>query len=148
MTDDLNADVVVIGGGPAGVAAALAAAQNQARTILVESSPMVGGNAISGLPLLGCCNSLGQWIVGGVLNDLLNGCKRLGGYIGAICDWRTLYGVCVSPDILRLVMIERLAQLGVRVLLYTRIDAVETDGGYVESLIASNKRGRFRVRAP
>ena len=60
-------EVVVAGAGPAGVAAAIAAAANGARTLLVESAGTVGGDAITGLPILGACNSHGERVVGGVL---------------------------------------------------------------------------------
>ena len=64
-------DVAVVGGGSAGVAAAIAAAQSGARTLLIERDPFLGGDLISGLPILGCYNSLGERIVGGVLHELL-----------------------------------------------------------------------------
>ena len=38
-------DVVVVGGGPAGIAAALSSAQRGAHTLLVERSVELGGNA-------------------------------------------------------------------------------------------------------
>ncbi len=44
-----DADVVVVGGGPAGVAAALAAARNGADTVLVERYGQLGGMATGGL---------------------------------------------------------------------------------------------------
>ncbi|HEY3278268.1 MAG TPA: FAD-dependent oxidoreductase, partial [Syntrophorhabdaceae bacterium] len=47
-----EADVVVVGGGPAGVAAALAAARNGAKTILVERYGHLGGMATGGLVIL------------------------------------------------------------------------------------------------
>jgi len=42
-------EVIVCGGGPAGCAAAIAAAREGAKTLLVESSGMLGGMATSGL---------------------------------------------------------------------------------------------------
>lgn len=139
-------DVIIIGAGPTGVTAALGAARHGASVLLIESGPTIGGNATSGLPILGCCNSRGQWVVGGAARRLFDACDRLDGYIGAICDWRTLYGVCVSPDILRLVMTEQLAAAGVRLLLYSFVEAVTTDGGQVVSLAVFNKKGVRHVR--
>ena len=43
MNQDLNYDVVVIGGGPSGVSAAIAAGKNGARTLLVERFGYLGG---------------------------------------------------------------------------------------------------------
>lgn len=43
MKQDLNYDVVIIGGGPAGTAAAIASARNGARTLLVEQNGCLGG---------------------------------------------------------------------------------------------------------
>src|SRR3972149_556907 len=44
-----EADVVVVGGGPGGVGAAIAAARNGARTVLVERYGHLGGMATGGL---------------------------------------------------------------------------------------------------
>ena len=43
----IEADLVVVGGGMAGVCAAVSAARNGARTVLVQDRPMPGGNASS-----------------------------------------------------------------------------------------------------
>lgn len=74
-------DVAVVGGGCAGVAAAIAVACNGARTLLMERDPFVGGDLVSGLPILGCCNSRGQRIVGGEVDELLQGTLRAQGGI-------------------------------------------------------------------
>ena len=42
-------DVLVVGGGPAGVCAAIAAARNGAKTMVVEQSGMLGGMATQGV---------------------------------------------------------------------------------------------------
>lgn len=44
---ELNCDILVAGGGPAGVPCALAAARNGARVILCQDRPVLGGNASS-----------------------------------------------------------------------------------------------------
>ncbi|MBU0476999.1 FAD-dependent oxidoreductase [bacterium] len=143
-----NYDVLVIGGGAAGIAAAIAAAKNNARTLLVESRGAIGGDTISGLPILGCCNSLGEWIVGGVLRELLDACKRMSGYIGCICDWRTLWGVCVNPDIFRLVIAETLEKYRVDVLLHTIVDNIAIDNGRIQECFVVDRSGKRRcIRA-
>ena len=46
-TINLNADPCVVGGGMAGLCAALAAARNGLQTVLVQDRPVLGGNALS-----------------------------------------------------------------------------------------------------
>ncbi|MFP4248255.1 MAG: FAD-dependent oxidoreductase [Armatimonadota bacterium] len=127
-------EVAVVGGGCAGVAAAVASAQNGARTLLVERDSFLGGDLVSGLPILGACNSLGEWVVGGVLDQLLQRCRELGGYEGLICDWRTLRGVCVDPDIMRLAIVDVLDRHGVDLLTGGHVRGVRADEGRVEAL--------------
>ena len=101
-SDFQNPDVLVIGGGVAGVGAALGAAKTGASVLLVSLEGTIGGDAITGLPLLGVCNAKGEWIVAGVLHELLGACKEMNGYIGPVCDWRAVTGVCVDPNTLHL----------------------------------------------
>ncbi len=130
-------DVAVIGGGVAGVAAAVASAQTGARTLLVERDHFLGGDLVSGLPILGCCNSLGEWIVGGVLDEVLQRCRDLGGYEGRIFDGRTLWGVCVDPDVMRLAVVDLLQRHDVELLLGASVCAARTHGGNVTGLSVS-----------
>lgn len=139
--------VVVAGGGAAGAAAAIAAAETGARTLLVESQGTLGGDAITGLPILGACNSCGEWVVGGVLRGLLDRCQGLGGSIGPVCDWRTVWGVCVDPECFRLALAERLAAAGVEVLLHTLVEGVDVADGRVGAISVVNRSGRCRIAA-
>ena len=64
-----KADVVVCGGGPSGVMAAIAAARNGAKTLLVEKYGFLGGMATAGL--VGPMSKFrlgGEWIVGGSIS--------------------------------------------------------------------------------
>ncbi len=142
-----NYDVVVVGAGSAGVTAALAAARNGARTLLLESGPMVGGELISGLPIDGALNARGEWIVGGIMRDLLEKSGELGGYVGPVFDWRLNWGVCFDPEILKIVLIEELAKQGVTTLLYTLAEDVVMKDNRLEGIIAVNKNGRTLITA-
>lgn len=140
-------DVIVVGGGSAGIAAAIGAAQNGARTLLLESGPFAGGELLSGLPIDGCLNARGEWIVGGVTRDLLDEAAKLDGYIGPIFDWRLNYGVCFDPEILKLNIVEKLAQDGVTTWLHTFAENVVLNQGKIEGLLAFNKSGRHLLTA-
>lgn len=66
-------DVIVVGGGIAGVAAAVAAARNGAKTLLMEKQINLGGLATVGLiswyePL---CDGEGNQVIGGIAEELI-----------------------------------------------------------------------------
>ncbi|HEX7652005.1 MAG TPA: FAD-dependent oxidoreductase [Verrucomicrobiae bacterium] len=75
--DQLKADVVVVGGGLAGVCAAVTAARAGANTILLQDRPVLGGNASSEVRLwiLGATSHMGnnnRWArEGGLVDELL-----------------------------------------------------------------------------
>lgn len=140
-------DVVVVGAGSSGIAAAISAARNGAKTLLIDAGPMVGGELISGLPIDGALNARGEWIVGGVMKDLLAACESLSGYIGPVFDWRLNYGVCFDPEIMKIVVIEALASAGVETLLYTLVQEPVVEQGHVVGVMAANKNGRSLITA-
>ena len=76
-TEQLSADLVVIGGGLGGTCAAITAAREGLKTILVQDRPVLGGNASSEVRLwvLGATSHMGnnnRWArEGGVMNEIL-----------------------------------------------------------------------------
>lgn len=73
-------DVIVVGGGVAGVAAAVAAARNGAKTLLMEKTVVLGGLGTQGLiswyePL---CNGEGKQLIGGIPEELIKLCVKYG----------------------------------------------------------------------
>ena len=140
-------DTVVIGGGAAGVAAAVSAARNGARTLLVEAGPMIGGEMLSGLPIDGCLNTRGEWVVGGVVRELFDECDKMGGYVGAFYDWRTIWVVCIDPEVMKLAVMKVVMRAGVKLLLYTFAEDVVVEDGKVTGVVLLNKNQRTLVTA-
>ena len=140
-------DVVVIGGGAAGVAAAVSATTNGARTLLVEAGPMIGGEMLSGLPIDGCLNTRGEWVVGGVAKEIFDECDKMGGYVGAFYDWRTIWVVCVDPEIMKLAVVNVVRRHNVNFLLYTFAEDVVVSDGRVTGVVLINKNQRTLVTA-
>jgi len=88
-------DVAVLGGGPAGVCAAISAARAGKKTLLVESSPSLGGMATSGLvgPFMTNFDRDGnERTVGGLFDEIVD---RLEKYFAVIpsdeVETRTIY---------------------------------------------------------
>ena len=139
--------VVVVGSGPAGIAAACAAAANGANVVLVEAYPFPGGELVSGLPVDGCLNARGEWLVGGPARALFEGCKRRGGYIGPVFDWRLNWGVCVDPVAMRLAVVEQLKSHGIQVLLGSIVDGAVVSDGAVAGINVVQRQGHVQLSA-
>lgn len=144
----IESDVVILGAGAAGIAAALSAARGGAHTTLVEAGPMPGGELISGMAIDGALNGRGEWILGGVGREILDECERLGGYIGPLNDWRLIWYVCLDPEVMKLAVARTLARAGVRLLLHTTATGVSVTRGRVHAMHVLNKEGRTEIRAP
>ena len=69
---ELKTDILVIGGGPAGLSAAIIAARHGKKVLLVDKNGYLGGNATLGLPLLGYLDLKGHRIVGGIAQEYVN----------------------------------------------------------------------------
>lgn len=145
-------DVIVAGGGVAGVAAALTARREGKRVLLLEKSTMLGGLATLGLinyfvPL---CNGRGRRVIGGLCDELLRLAIQYG-YDTLPDEWRsgepgpgakTRYVTRFSPHIFALSLTERIADEGVDLLFDTLASRPVMAGGHCEGLIVENKSGR------
>jgi hypothetical protein len=143
MTRD--ADVVVVGSGPAGIAAACAAADNGATVALIDANPFPGGELVSGLPVDGCLNARGQWLVGGPAQALFEGCRRRDGYIGPLFDWRLNYGVCVDPVAMRLAIVDELARRQIRLMLGNIVQGAAVRDGRITAIDLVRRQGRVQL---
>ena len=154
-------DVAVVGGGPAGFCAALAAARNGADTILIEQYGCCGGMATTGLvgPFMTSYNKSGDtMIIRGMFEEVI---RRLEACGGAILPQQCRAGDPVSgyhsrghdhcapfdPEILKWVIDEMLAEARVRVLYHTSFVEPLLDHECMQGIVTFSKSGMEAIRA-
>jgi len=151
-------DVVVAGGGPAGIIAALAAARNGAKTLLVEQNSFVGGTAVTGLPLNGFHNNRGEQIVKGIPWELVSRLMESGdavlarnvgtkGPLGKGGEEFISDNIPVRPEAFKYAAWEMLRNEGVELLLHTFVSDVVMSKNIVTGLVIENKSGRQVIPA-
>jgi hypothetical protein len=148
-----SCDVLVAGGGMAGVAAAVAAGRAGLKTVLVEKGILFGGLATAGLVLiyLPLSDSRGKQVTFGLAEELLHCSLRYGpGEIPS--DWRnpqtpSRYGVEFSPAAFVLALDEILAEARVELWVDTLITDVVMDADRITGVEIYNKSGKGIIHA-
>jgi hypothetical protein len=103
-TKKRSADFCVVGGGMAGVCAALAAARNGIKTILLQDRPVLGGNASSEIRMWVCGADKPDNREAGILEELqLENLYRNPKLLYTLWD-HVLYGKCIEQENLTLVL--------------------------------------------
>lgn len=147
----LEADVVVCGGGSAGLGAALSAARAGARTALLERWPFFGGNAtaaslgsLCGLYLV--TGDETRYLSGGIAREWAEGLLGAGQAMGPIPYKDTAVLTYAPWGYKRLA--DRLvrAEPNLTPLLHASISGVARSGGWIEAVILATKRGPQAVR--
>ena len=145
-------DVVVCGGGPSGVMAAVSAARNGARVLVIERHGFPGGSSTAALvhPWLSFHNKRGEQVLGGLGQELVDRLQAIGGALGHLRDSiGFVYSLTpFDPDLTKIVMQQMLTESGAQVLLHTLITGVEAKNGVVEAIYVTNKSGTFQIKAP
>jgi len=142
-------DVCVIGGGPGGLPAAVAAARAGARTMLVERYGFLGGMATAGLigPILSHrAHESTQPILGGIPQEI---CRRLH-ECGGAPPWEEAlqqWGVPFDPEVLKLVADEIVCEAGPDLLLHTWFAGTLVEDGRIAAAVVESKSGRQAIRA-
>ena len=165
--------VLVVGGGTAGVAAAVAAARHGADAMLVERYGSLGGLATGGLIilLLTLDDGDGRQVIGGLCQEVVDRIVRRGGaYHPPRAEWgardaalidrdrawglvwgsgphRVRYSVAYDPEELRFALNEMIESSGVRLLLHVWACEPLVAGGRVSGVVLQGKSGRVAILA-
>ena len=158
---NIKTQVLVCGGGVAGVAAALASARLGAETLLVEKSSMLGGCATAGLvgPFMTCFDlKESRQIIRGIFDEIVVEMERRGGAVhpskvGNGTDYAS-YSVRghahvtpFDPEVLRSVLFEKIHEAGVNLLLYSGVVDTLVEDGRIKGVVLSQKEGLCAVSA-
>ena len=155
IREGLQADVIVVGAGPAGMCAAIAAAREGVSVILVEQGGFCGGMATRGLvgPFMTCYDSNGEnMIIKGLFEEIVNRMAEKGAAIHpsqvhagtAFTSWIIVGHEHVTPfepEGLKLVMDEMLTEAGVKILYHTDFLRPILDDQTITGVLVSSKRG-------
>lgn len=135
-------DVLVLGGGPSGLIAALAAAESGLRVCLVENRSFVGCNLTIGIPILCFLGQKGNQIIYGLPEKFI---ERLREVHGASAHQRCPLHVSITflePEAVKDVALQMLLEAKVDVTLHTAVSSVIMDGDKISGIVVQGKQGR------
>lgn len=131
-------DVVVVGAGTGGAAAALAAARHGAKVLVVEPTGWIGGQMAS-VPLMDDA-FLPGFVTTGFADEIER--KVVAHYAALGKSVHTCYSlpstVCAEPHVIRDILAQTLAAAGVTVLLHTDVVSVQKTGDLVTGITLSD----------
>lgn len=136
-----DVDVLIVGGGPAGVAAALAAAKQGCSVRLIEGHSCLGGMGTAGMvPCFMQFDDGINFLAGGVGRKVLDALRKADGTVPAD-------GMGIRAEVLKRVYEDLLKQAKVPYTFHTQLIDVTMDGGRVATAVCAAKSGMFGIRA-
>ncbi len=150
MNDNLHTDVLVLGGGASGVAAAVAAARSGLKVVLVEKNDFLGGKAtaaevgtICGLYTFSL-ESVSAYITGGFARDFAEELRRLSG-TAPLHSAVGLHYLPYSIPAFKKLCDELMEANGVQVLLQTILTRVDVAPDHIRSVSLQHGEQEYHV---
>ncbi len=152
-----SCDVLVCGGGFAGISAALAAARQKKNVILLEKSYILGGLGTSGLVtiFLPLCDGLGRQVSFGIAEELFRLSISLGAEamypenwldgVGTKTEKDKRFAVRFNASLFAILAEQLLIKEGVKILYGTYAVGTSTANNKITNVIIENKSGRQGV---
>lgn len=151
MDRELYYDVAVVGGGSAGIAAAIGARDAGAETILLERNPYFGGQATHSQvhSYCGFCTNGENWtqVVKGVGQRVLNKLQAMGKFDGFVVSPTGNMLMYQDPEYTKLALDELMQESGADYLLCAAVVDAEVKENRITKLICSDDEGLFSVHA-
>jgi hypothetical protein len=145
-------DVIVVGGGTSGVAAAIASARTGAKTLVLERLGALGGQMnVSGPPGFAYANLYNERherIIGGIITETHERLLKEGHALPHLePDWRGWYTFAyVDPDWWEFMIFEMMLENKVNLLLHSLAVDVVKEGKAVKGIVVENVSGRQTIR--
>ena len=153
-------DVLVVGGGTAGIVAALAAARNGARTVLVERYGYLGGTIINGAVILHSFFNMYKaypeagkiQLVRGIPQEIVDRMIEANGSLGHAEQefGETEYDpviTCVDHEIFKHIIFNMMEEAGVKLYMHTVMTDVIKEDSAISGIVIENKSGRSAIMA-
>ncbi len=141
---DQTYDVIIVGGGSAGICAAIAAARQGVNTLLVEDTGWLGGiGATAAMVEFGPIVRGGLRVVGGIPYELMQRMKAFGG--AELRD--ETEDLCFAPETFAYVALQMCQEAGVNLLLHTRMIDTIVEGDKITGILLQDKEGMRVVSA-
>jgi glycine/D-amino acid oxidase-like deaminating enzyme len=142
-----DVDVLVVGGGTSGCAAAVAAARQGAKVLLLDRYGFLGGTATAAMVGVFCgvytCGpeSTHQLLVGGVPHEAMQRLERIG------AGYKYRHRFQIDHEVFKLVLDQWLQEAGVELLLHTVMAEVLVRDGAIRGVVVEHKGGREAILA-
>jgi hypothetical protein len=143
-------DVVVVGSGAAGCAAAISSARSGASTLLIEKLPFLGGNSTAVLDTFYGFFTPGdrsRRVVGGIGIDVVDALGSAGGVLHRPNTYGAGMGITYVAEHLKVVWETLVTQSGCDVLLHAFVQDATVRDGRISDLVVATKAGLARVSA-
>ncbi|MBN1553963.1 MAG: FAD-dependent oxidoreductase [Phycisphaerae bacterium] len=136
-----STEVLVVGGGVAGICAATACARNGAETLLIETNGFLGGNGAAGLSFAAFHDGRKQ-IIRGLAEEFAERIRALGGLSGRLDRDRW---IPVDGECLKLAADEMVIRSGSRLLLHTQAAEPLRKDANIVAVSVETKSGRLDI---
>lgn len=146
-TVQLKYDVAVVGGGPGGIPAAVAAGRMGKKVVLIERESFLGGAAASGLGILGYIDRQGNKALGGIAQEIIDRLEACGGAVGHYACPVHNSITPISPELFKIVALKMCAEAGVKVLFHQELMEVQVKNGRVRQITTFGKCTRTEIEA-
>ena len=145
--EKIKTDIVVIGGGPGGLAAAITAAREGSKVMLVERNGFIGGQLGSGLPFLAFWDKKKRQVIGGFAQEFVDRMVKAGVSYGHEYCPHHLSTTLIHPFYSGIICFEMLKEAGVDLLMHCELCKTNIRDNKIESVEVVGKGQHIEISA-